>query len=184
MLSIRPLLNFFHKVSEGGLIGGLACYMILLAYVPHDTPAAYANLRQSIAAISNYVLIPSLAVALVSGLFLIAAHPPFMNKGWVWIKALIGFVLFKAVLALVAARADEAALVSERLANGEQVQGLLNSAIANEWMTLWLVMTLSVLSAALGSWRPRLKRRVRPASQSGAEVRSLEDADLPGKKAA
>ena len=78
---LRKVLKILHTLAAAGLIGGLGSYMILLVFAPQETPAAYADLRQSIALVSDYVLIPSLAVALVSGLLAMAFHTPFMDKG-------------------------------------------------------------------------------------------------------
>ena len=92
--------------------------MVLLALAPQDSPAAYADLRQSIAAISDYVLLPSLAIALISGLFSMAVHRPFLDKGWVWIKAALGILMFKGVLTIIGAKADHAAAVARQIADG------------------------------------------------------------------
>ena len=45
---MRKTLKILHTIAGGGLVGGLACYMLLLLAAPQDTPAAYADLRQSI----------------------------------------------------------------------------------------------------------------------------------------
>lgn len=92
---MRKLLKCLHTLAACGLIGGLAVYMLLLALAPQETPAAYAQLRQAIAAVSNYLLMPSLAVALVSGLLSMAVHTPFLDKRWVWLKAAMGILMFK-----------------------------------------------------------------------------------------
>ena len=69
------MLGFFLSIGLSGpltmeavLVGGLLGYLVLLGAGPHETTAAYADLRPSIAALSNDVLLPSLAVALVSDL--------------------------------------------------------------------------------------------------------------------
>ena len=54
-------------------------------------------------AISDWVLLPSLAVALVSGLVSMVVHRPFLDKGWVWIKAGLGILMFKGTLTIVSA---------------------------------------------------------------------------------
>jgi hypothetical protein len=145
-------------MAASGLIGGLGCYMILLLMAPENSPAAYADLRLSLAAISNYLLLPSLAVALVSGLLSMAVHLPFLDKGWAWLKAALGLLMFKGVLTIVGAKANYAEAVSRRLAEGEPVADLLDRALAYEWYALWAIMALSVANVVLGIWRPRLSR--------------------------
>ncbi len=151
----RKTLKVLHTVAAAGLIGGLACYMILLVAAPKDTLAAHADMRQSILAISNYVLLPSLALGLFTGLLAMVVHQPFMDKGWVWIKAAMGILMFKGVLTIVSAKADHAADLSRRIAEGDAPADALQSLVALEWNTLWMVMAISVANVVLGIWRPR-----------------------------
>jgi len=116
---MRKTLKILHTLAACGIIGGILVYMILLLGAPQGTPAAYADLRESIAMVSNYVLIPSLALVLVSGLLSMAVHHPFLNKRWAWFKAALGILMFKGVLAVVGTHADHAAAVSRKIANGE-----------------------------------------------------------------
>lgn len=162
---MRKTLKILHSIASCGLIGGLGCYMILLVVAPQETPAAYADLRQSIAAISNYLLLPSLALALVSGLLSMAVHTPFLDKRWAWLKAALGILMFKGVLTIIGAKADQAAALSRRIAEGEPAAPLLDAAIAHEWSTLLVIMALSVANVVLGVWRPRLGRRVETRSR-------------------
>ena len=74
MIWLRRFLKILHTVASAGLIGGLLAYMVILITAPQATPSSYADMRVTIAAISNYVLLPSLAVALVSGLLAMAAE--------------------------------------------------------------------------------------------------------------
>ncbi|MEM7043321.1 MAG: DUF2269 family protein [Pseudomonadota bacterium] len=159
---MRKVLKILHTIAACGLIGALACYMILLLFAPQGTPAAYADLRQSIAAVSSYLLFPSLALAVISGLIAMAAHRPFLNKRWVWAKAASGILMFKGVMTVVGAKADHAAIVAQRIAAGEAPNELLETAIAYEWYALWAVMALSVANVVVGVWRPRRKVRPRP----------------------
>ncbi|NBC23066.1 MAG: DUF2269 family protein [Gammaproteobacteria bacterium] len=113
-MNTRMVVKILHTLASAGLIGGLFAYMVLLAAAPQDSAAAYADLRASIAAISNWVLLPSLAVALVTGLASMVVHGPFRDKSWAWIKAALGILMFKGVLTIVSAKADYAATVSAR----------------------------------------------------------------------
>ncbi|MCR9122010.1 MAG: DUF2269 domain-containing protein [Phyllobacteriaceae bacterium] len=156
---MRKTLKILHTIAACGLIGGLAAHMVLLLVAQPETPGSYSALRQAIAAISDYVLVPSLAIALVSGLLSMAVHKPFIDKGWVLLKAAMGILMFKGVLTVIAAQADHAATVAERVASGEAGSELLERAVAYEWAALWTVMALSAANVVLGVWRPRLSRR-------------------------
>ncbi len=156
---MRKLLKILHSLASCGLIGGLLAYMIVLLAATPGSAAAYADMRGSIAAISNWLLLPSLAIALLSGLLAMAVHKPFLDKGWVWIKAAMGILMFKGVLTIVGAKANYAAGLSERIANGEAAPDALSVALAYEWYTLGAILALSAANVVLGVWRPALKRR-------------------------
>lgn len=157
---MRKAVKILHSLAAGGLLGGLACYAILLLAAPQETPHAYAELRQSILVISNYVLFPSLALALVSGLVSMIVHRPFLDTGWVWIKALLGILMFKGVLTIMSAKADHAADVAARIARGEAPADALAGLVALEWGTLAAVGAIAVANVVLGIWRPKLVRRL------------------------
>lgn len=172
-MRLRLSLKIFHTLAAAGLIGGLACYMLLLVVAPQDSAAAYADLRESIALISDWVLIPSLAVGLVSGLLAMAFHTPFMDKGWAWAKTIMGILMFKGVLTVVGSKADHAAALAKRIENGEGERAVLDAAMKYEWSVLWIVMALSVANVVLGVWRPRFAR---PAPRATAETTAADAA--------
>lgn len=173
---MRKVLKILHTLAACGLIGGLGCYMILLVFSPQDNPAAYADLRQSIAAISNYVLLPSLAIGLVSGLLSMAVHKPFQNQRWALFKAAVGILMFKGVLTVVGAIANQAAIVAQKVADGEPAIGVLDAALSHEWGTLTIVMALSVANVVLGIWRPSLARRSKSHAHRISEAATATDA--------
>ena len=71
-MHLRKTMKFLHTVASAGMIGGLLAYGVLLVYAPQDTLSRYADMRQSIMYVSNYVLLPSLGIALVTGLLSMA----------------------------------------------------------------------------------------------------------------
>ena len=133
---MRQALKFVHTFASCGLIGGLLAYAVLLTYAPQDTPARYADLRLSITHLCNYILLPSLALALISGLLSIAVHTPFQEKRWAWVKALLGLSMFEATLGIIGSKADYAAKVAAKIASGEAEIGALKTALASEWTSL------------------------------------------------
>ena len=168
-------MKFFHTLAACGLIGALLGYMVLLAVGPQDTPPAYANLRQSIKALCSYILLPSLAVALFTGLLSMAFHQPFQQRRWVWVKALLGLSMFEATLGVIGAKADHAAKVSIKIVEGEVPADALAKALTYEWYSLAMIMALSLASMILGVWRPALKRRKRPSTPTNGPLAASQD---------
>ena len=156
---MRKTLKLIHILASCGLIGALLGYVIVLNFAPQDTPRSYAEARQTIVLMCNYVLVPSLAAALVSGLLSMAAHRPFLDTRWAWLKALLGLSMFEATLAIVQSKATAAAAEASSVMLGEGEPGALAEALANEWLSLGAIMALSIAQVALGVWRPRLAKR-------------------------
>lgn len=156
---MRKATKILHTLASCGLIGAIMGYMVVLVAAPQDTAAAYANARAVIAALCNYMLLPSLAIAMMSGLFSMVVHPPFRELRWAWLKALLGFSMFEATLGIIQAKSTTAAALSARIAAGEAEQKALADAIANEWGSLIAIMTLSIANVVVGVWRPRLWKK-------------------------
>lgn len=157
----RKTLKFLHTASACGIIGALAGYAVLLLYAPQQTPAQYADVRTTIDILCNVVLLPSLAIALISGLLSMAVHTPFQEMRWVWVKALLGLGMFESTLAIIQSKAHTAAKISAQIASGEAAPNALHSALSTEWSSIAAILALSLANIALGVWRPALARRVR-----------------------
>jgi Predicted integral membrane protein (DUF2269) len=156
---MRKALKFLHTLASCGLVGALLGYMIVLVYAPQDTPRAYADVRHTISLICNYLLLPSMGVALVTGLLAMAAHTPFQAMRWVWVKALLGLSTFEATLGIIGSKADYAAKLSAKIASGDAPPDALASGLHTEWTSLAAILALSIANIVLGVWRPRLVRR-------------------------
>jgi len=156
---MRKTLKFLHTLASCGLIGALLGYSIVLVFTPQATARSYADARQTISALCDYLLLPSLAIALVTGLLAMAVHRPFLDKRWAWLKAFLGLSLFEATLATIQSKAAAAAALSAKVAAGEVAPGALEASLASEWWALATVMVLSLAQIALGIWRPRLAKR-------------------------
>lgn len=168
---MRKTLKILHTLAACGLIGGVLAHMVLLAAAPQDTPQTYADVRQTIAALGNYVLLPSLGVVLVSGLLSMAVHKPYQEKWWAWIKAATGIGTFESVLSTVG-KADFAAAVSVRIAEGSATPDAMGNALDREWGYLIAILVLSVANVVLGVWRPRFRYRpqVRTTDRSAGAI--------------
>lgn len=152
------LLKILHEIGAVGVLGALASLVVLVATAPTDSLVAYAATRHGIAAISKWLLVPSLLVVVVSGLLSMIATRPYMNAGWVWVKALLGIGMFEGTLLTIAASARRAAELSAQAAAGHGDAAQLEAVLRTEWGGLWVLIVVSVLNIVIAVWRPRLSR--------------------------
>lgn len=110
----RRLMKLLHEIGAIGLMGAIATMLVLAwhAPAPEESLVQYATARHGIAMVSKYVLVPSLALVLVSGLVAIIVNDHFINAGWVWAKAATGVLMFEGTLVTIAASARKAAELS------------------------------------------------------------------------
>lgn len=155
---MKRLLKIMHTLGAIGLMGALAAYMVMLVAAPQNTLAELAAVRQGLAVVSEWLIMPSLLLVLVTGLLSMGVHPPFHNATWVWAKALFGIGLFEGTLGAVDATAQRAARLSAEALSGEDGAAVLESLRDSEWVGLWTIMGLSLASVVLGVWRPRVRR--------------------------
>lgn len=174
---MRKAIKIFHSLASCGLVGGLAAYMIVLVWAPQVTPAQYADMRQVIAAISNYILVPSLGVALVTGLVAMMVQRAFQGMRWVWVKAVLGLAMFEATLAVIQGKANEGLALAQKVAAGTEAAETLKVALSSEWTSLYAIMALSLAQVILGVWRPALHGR-------RATRRTTSSSDAPSQSSA
>ncbi len=156
---MRQLMKFLHTVSSAGIVGGIVAYALILLYAPQASAQDYADMRQTIAAVCQYMIMPALGISLVTGLLAMAVHRPFQELRWVWVKALLGISMFEATLAIIQAKGADAARISAKIAAGEPLQGDLAATISSEWTTLFAILAISIANYVLGVWRPSLAMR-------------------------
>ena len=154
---MRKAVKFIHSIASCGMIGALLAYLILLQYGPQDTPAQYADTRKAISVLCDVMLVPSMALALVSGFISMLAHKPYQQKGWVWVKALTTIGIFEATMAVVQSKSTFAADVSAKIARGEAGPNALLE-LEREWGAIAVVMTLAVANVLIAVWRPRIEK--------------------------
>ena len=107
------------------------------------------------AAIANYVLVPSMAIVVVSGL--IAGNDAGLSeRSRAWVKALLGLSVFEAILPVVGSGRQQA-----ELAPAAADPELLNALLRAGRNALWLLIAVSVANVVLAVWRPRLTAKVR-----------------------
>ena len=111
-----------HDVASIGFGGALAaCLVINITANPSSTVDFQAG-RLVFSSIAQYILVPAMAVVVISGLIALAATRAYREAGWAWLKALLGMSVFVSTLmvagsagaggelAAAAAAADQAAL--------------------------------------------------------------------------
>jgi hypothetical protein len=155
---LQRILKLLHELGAIGVMGSFAACLVLVLKGPTQPLAAYAAVRQSIAAISQWLLLPSLVLVLISGLLSIAANSAFHNAAWAWAKALLGLSLFEGTLATIDASARRAAELAALAVRGQGDAVQLAQVLRTEWGGLWLLLALSLANIVLAVWRPRFFR--------------------------
>ena len=146
------------NLGISGMTGALAAHLILVVTAPDTSLSEYAAVRQSILAVSKYLLLPSLLVVLLSGLLAMAVHYPFCQARWVWAKALTGIALLEGTLVTVQGTSRRVAELSAGALDGRADPALMAELLRTEWIGLWTILVLSLLNVVLGVLRPRLGR--------------------------
>lgn len=159
MQMLRKLLKICHEIGAIGVLGSFAAYVVLVATAPTHSVEGYAAVRQGIAAIAKWLLVPSLALVLISGLLAIAATAAFKDAGWAWIKAFLGISLFEGTLLTVGAGARRASELSTLAVSNRGDGAELAQLLHSEWGTLWVLLGLAVINVILAVWRPRILPR-------------------------
>jgi hypothetical protein len=159
MYSMRRLIKFLHTMGAIGLIGAMACLVILLRLTP--TPASlseYALMRTAMGAIATWIFTPSLGLTLVAGLLAMAVNRAYHNAGWAWVKLFSGLLVFEWGLASIQGPMQQEAELSA-LAMAHAVDpATLEASLSAEWNSLWIMLAVATANVILGIWRPRLTR--------------------------
>jgi hypothetical protein len=156
---LKRILKLLHEFGAIGVTGSFAACIVLIAKTPTPTLVAYAAMRQGIAALAQWLLLPSLALVLISGLLAIAADNLYKNAAWAWIKALLGISMFEGTLLTINASARRAAELATLAASGHGDAAQLAQVLRTESGGLWLLLGLSLANIILAVWRPRIFRR-------------------------
>ena len=173
---MRRFLKFLHTTSSIGLAGGLISIMIMLETGPSPNELeAYAALRATLATLSNWLIVPSMALCLFSGVVALAVHAPFHNRGWAWLKAVTGILVLEATLASIDAPLESAAIKSAQALEGALSVEQLTQQINDKWVAWWVLLVIFAVNIALAIWRPRFAKDLgRRSSLSTTESSSSE----------
>jgi len=154
----RRLLKLLHEIGAAGLLGALAVDIVLLWRMRPATLHEHVQLREALATIADWVILPSLFVVLVSGLLAMAVHRPFTGQRWVWLKAALGIAMFEGTLGALHATASRGADLVRAAAVDGGAAASLAALHRHEWLGLWFILALSLVNVLLAVWRPRLAR--------------------------
>jgi hypothetical protein len=152
-------LKALHEIGAIGTLGSFGACIVLLATAPTSSPVAFAAVMLGIASISKWLLVPSLAIVLISGLLAIAANEAYINAAWAWVKALLGIGTFEGTLLTVGSSARRAAELSALAVSGGGDTAQLTQVLRTEWGGLWILAALAFANIVLAVWRPRLYPR-------------------------
>jgi hypothetical protein len=161
---LRRFLKFLHTMGAVGLMGSLACLLVLAKMAPPPASlAGYALIRAAMADIASYLVLPSLVLTLIPGMLALGVTRAFHDAGWVWAKAATGILIFAGGLHALAPIQEEARLSAEA-ARAQDLAGVEHGEI----VTLWVLLFVSTANVVLGVWRPRLMRSLGRDRKSAA----------------
>jgi hypothetical protein len=150
-------MKFLHTIGAIGLMGAMACLIVLLGFVPKPTSLSeYALMTAAMSGIVTWVFFPSLAVTLIAGLLAIALNRAHHSAGWAWAKLATGVLIFEWGFTAVLGPMQEEAELSARVLVGAADAGLLAASLATERSSLWVLLAVAAANVVLGIWRPRL----------------------------
>ncbi len=156
---VRRTLKFLHTMGAIGLMGAMACLVVMLSFTPPPgSLSGYALMRGAMGAVASWVFLPSLALTLLAGLLAIAQRA-FHNAGWAWLKLATGVLMFEGGLVYVQGPMRQEADLSAGALAGAVDPAMLGQSLGAEANTLWVLLAVATANVVLGVWRPRLIRR-------------------------
>jgi uncharacterized membrane protein len=153
---MRKTLKFLHTMAAIGFCGAIAALIVMHLSLPDPAELdRFATLRVAMGAVAKWILLPSMGLVVVSGLFSMAATEAYLNAGWVWAKLISGVVILEGTLVYVQAPMERAARRAQAALAGELDATELGLTLAPEWGSFWVILAVGVANVALGIWRPR-----------------------------
>jgi uncharacterized membrane protein len=158
---VRKALKFCHTLGGIGLLGTFLTLTIVFTVLPEPTQdiQRYAALTELVDRLARWILLPSLALTLISGLLSIGAVTAFHSAGWAWLKLATGVLMFEGTLLAVQGPIQREANLTRQFLNGEVDAPALASSFETIGYSILLLGSVAVANVVLGIWRPRLSRR-------------------------
>jgi hypothetical protein len=155
----RRLLKFLHTMGAIGLMGAMAALVVMLSVAPPPSAlAGYAAVRGAMGAVATWIVLPSLALTLVSGLLAMVMNRAYLNAGWAWLKLATGVLMFEGVLVYMQGPMRQEAEQSAGALTGQVDPATLAASLGPERNTLWVLLFVATANVVLGIWRPRILR--------------------------
>ena len=156
---MRRLMKFLHTMGAIGLMGAMACLLVLLSFTPAPASLSeYALMRAAMGGIATCIFMPSLGLTLIAGLLAIGVNRAYHNAGWAWVKLFSGLLVFEWGLAAIQGPMQQEAELSARALAREVDPATLGASLVAERNSLWIMLAIATANVILGVWRPRLSR--------------------------
>lgn len=179
---MKRSLKLLHEIGTVGVMGAVASMIVLSAFARDLEPDAFAVARAAIHDVSRLLLLPSLALVLVSGFLAMGWSRAFHGADWVWVKALMTPLVFESTVVVVDQPARAAAEAARAIAAGDpSAQEALAVALRQQQWGLWLVLFIYTANVVLSIWRPRRSRK--PAVKKAATPAPAASSPAPGGEA-
>jgi len=154
---MRRLMKFLHTIGAVGLMGAMACLVVLLGFLPKPALLSeYAMMTVAMGGIVTWIFLPSLGLTLIAGLLAIALNRAYHSAGWAWAKLATGVLIFEWGFTAILGPMQEEAELSARVLAGEADASALAASLGAERSSLWVLLAVAAANVMLGIWRPRL----------------------------
>jgi len=156
---MRRLMKFMHTIGAIGLMGAMACLLVLLSFTPAPASLSqYALMRAAMGGIATWIFLPSLALTLIAGLLAMGVNRAYQSAGWAWAKLASGILVFEWGFAAIQGPMQQEAEMSALALAGQVDSATLGASLGAEWNSLWVLLAVAAVNVILGIWRPRLTR--------------------------
>ena len=156
---MRRLLKFLHTMGAIGLMGAMACLLVLLSFTPAPASLSeYALIRAAMGGVATWIFLPSFGLTLVAGLLAMGINRAYQDAGWAWVKLASGLLVFEWGFVAIQGPMQQEAELSARALAHEVDPATLASSLGAEWNSLWVMLAIATANVILGIWRPRLTR--------------------------
>ena len=147
---LRHSAKALHEIAAIGFGGGLVACLVINLLANRASAAEFAAARHLFAAISQDILLPSMAIVVLSGMIALVSTRAYMDATWAWFKALLGLSVFEATLAIVGSSRRQAELLA-----AAPDPAVLDTLLRSERNTIGLLIVLVLANVVLAVWRPR-----------------------------
>lgn len=157
--TVRRALKFLHTMGAIGLMGSMACLIVLMSVTPPPgSLAGYALMHGAMGAIATWIFFPSLALTLIPGLLSLAVNRAFHNAGWAWAKLATTLLILEGSFVYILGPMQEEATRSAAALAGRLAPAALTGSYGAEQKSLWVMLAVATANVVLGVWRPKLTR--------------------------